>query len=226
MKRIAVIPARGGSKRIPQKNIKFFLEKPIIAYSIETALRSGLFDEVMVSTDDQQIAQTAEKYGANVPFFRSSENSGDFATTADVLLEVLGQYDTVEFDYLCCIYPTAPFISVQSLKESFILLKNNAFETVFPVVQFSYPIQRSLKICNEKVSMVWDEFVTSRSQDLEPRYHDAGQFYWLDVNTFLNKKQLFTDNSGPYIIDEMLMQDIDNETDWKIAELKYKVLHD
>ncbi len=226
MKKLAIITARGGSKRIPRKNIKDFLGKPIIAYSIETALKSGLFDEVMVSTDDDEIAEVAKKYGASVPFMRSNKNSDDFSTTADVILEVLSHYDINEYKYACCIYPTAPFISVQLLNEAFNKLKNDKLDSVFPIVSFGYPIQRSLKMDKDKVCMVNPEFMNSRSQDLEKRYHDAGQFYFLDTKKFLEKNKLFTDNSGAIIIDELQVQDIDNEVDWKLAELKYKLLND
>ncbi|MDA3799810.1 MAG: pseudaminic acid cytidylyltransferase [Kiritimatiellae bacterium] len=221
---ICIIPARGGSKRIPKKNIKDFLGKPIIAYSIEVAVKSQLFDEVMVSTDDKEIAEVAEKYGAVVPFLRSAKNSDDYSTTADVLLEVLKHYGIKKYQYTCCIYPTAPFVSVKSLSESFQQLDKCGFDSVFPVVPFSYPIQRALKVVDDKVSMVWEEHLKSRSQDLDERYHDTGQFYWFNIKTFIEKEQLFTNNSGAYVIDELNAQDIDNETDWKLAELKYKLL--
>lgn len=224
MKNIAIIPARGGSERIPRKNIKNFLGKPIIAYSIEAALESKLFDEVMVSTDDNEIAQVAKKHGAKVPFFRSKKNSDDFATTSDLLLEVINNYNR-EFKNACCIYPTAPFVTPKFFKKAFDVLTNNSFHSVFPIVKYSYPIQRSLQVENGKVSMVWPKHLTSRSQDLEKLYHDAGQFYWFSVTTFLETHKLFTDNSGYIEIDELNAQDIDNETDWKLAELKYKLIH-
>ncbi len=228
MANVAVITARGGSKRIPQKNIKNFRGKPIIAYSIETALESGLFDMVMVSTDDNEIAAVTKKYGAEIPFFRSIKNSDDYSGTADVMLEVLEELlrNNMNFDYACCIYPTAPFISKTNLKKSFDLLKEKKFDSVFPVCSFSYPILRALTINNDgKVTMTWPENLKKRSQDLAPSYHDAGQFYWMDVNSFLKEKKLFTDNSGTIILDELEVQDIDNETDWKLAELKYAMLN-
>ncbi len=223
---IAIITARGGSKRIPRKNIKPFLGKPIIAYSIETALQSGLFKDVIVSTDDAEIAEIAIKYGASVPFMRSNENSNDYAGTADVLLEVVEQLkqNGRNYDNVCCIYPTAPFISTNSLAKAYSLLKEKNYATVFPVCAFSYPVLRSLKIDSDnKVKMNWPENLDKRSQDLEPLYHDAGQFYWANTNLFYKSKKLFTDNSGVIILDELVVQDIDNEVDWKLAEIKYQL---
>jgi N-acylneuraminate cytidylyltransferase len=228
MKNLAIITARGGSKRIPRKNIKDFLGKPIIAYSIETALKSGLFDEVMVSTDDNEIAEVAKKYGAKVPFFRSAETSNDFAGTSDVIIEVLQEYTKFgqKFENACCIYPTAPFISIDTLKNAFNILIDNKFDSVFPVCAFSYPVQRALKMENSKFSMIAPENLNKRSQDLMKTYHDAGQFYWLNVEKFLQKRIIMSDNAGAIVLDELQVQDIDNETDWKLAELKYKLLND
>ncbi len=223
---VAIITARGGSKRIPRKNIKPFLGKPIIAYSIETTLQSGLFKDVIVSTDDREIAEIAIKYGASVPFMRSNENSNDYAGTADVLLEVIEQLkqNGRTYDNICCIYPTAPFISTNSLTKAYALLKEKDYATVFPVCAFSYPILRSLRIDSDnKVKMNWPENLNKRSQDLETLYHDAGQFYWVDTNLFLKSKMLFTDHSGVIILNELEVQDIDNELDWKLAELKYQL---
>ncbi|WP_400080430.1 pseudaminic acid cytidylyltransferase [Winogradskyella sp. R77965] len=198
MSRIAIIPARGGSKRIPKKNIKSFLGKPIIAYSIEAALASNLFDEVMVSTDSEEIAEIAKSYGAKVPFFRSDKNADDYATLVDVLLEVLSSYkaDGYSFDYVCCILPTAPFVSKEKLQEGYKTIIDNDFDSVFPVLEFAYPIQRALQIQNDKVSMVWDTHEKTRSQDLEKRFHDSGQFYWSKTASLLKDKKLFTKNSG------------------------------
>jgi pseudaminic acid cytidylyltransferase len=225
---IAIIPARGGSKRIPRKNIKLFYGKPIIAYVIETAIKSKLFDEVMVSTEDEEIADIAKSYGASVPFMRTNENANDFAGTGDVITEVLMQLkkEGKFFESACCIYPTAPFISLLSLKTTFSLLTQNKYDSVFPICAFSYPILRSL-ILNDKgkVEMKWPEFMNARSQDLPTFYHDAGQFYWLNVESFLKKKLLFSDNSGVFVLNELEVQDIDNETDWALAELKYQLLY-
>lgn len=226
MKNLAIIPARGGSKRIPRKNIKNFLGKPIIAYSIETALNSGLFDEVMVSTDDNEIAEIAKKYGAKVPFFRSEKTANDFAHIAEVIEEVLDTYKLTnnEFENLCCIFSTAPFIKKGRLKEGFELMINNNFDSVFPVLKFSYPIQRALKIENEKVSMILPENFNKRSQDLMPAYHDSGQFYWMKTSEFYKQKRLFAENTGAIILSEMEVQDIDTNEDWEVAEMKYKLL--
>lgn len=226
MSRIAIIPARGGSKRIPKKNIKLFLDKPIIAYSIEAALDSKLFDEVMVSTDDAAIAEIAKIHGATVPFLRSDKNADDYAILVDVLLEVLKKYkeENKTFEYVCCILPTAPFISEKKIQESFSKLVKNNFDSVFPVLEFSYPIQRALQIERGKISMVWNEYETSRSQDLEKRFHDSGQFYWSKTSSLQINKKLFTENSGATVISELEAQDIDTEIDWKLAEIKYKLL--
>jgi len=226
MKRIAIIPARGGSKRIPRKNIKYFCGKPIIAYSIEAALKSNLFDKVIVSTDDQEIAEIAVKYGSKVPFFRSKESSGDFSSTFDVLKEVLGELKSFDedYDYICCIYPCAPLISTKNLLLSYNLLIENKFDSVFPILPFSVPIQRALTYRENKVDFLKRDYSLSRSQDLEKNYHDAGQFYWLNTQICLDKMKIITDNSGGIIISEFEGQDIDNEIDWKLAELKYELL--
>lgn len=228
MNNICVIPARGGSKRIPKKNIKLFLGKPIVAYSIETAISSGLFKEVMVSTDDDNIAAIAKEYGAKVPFMRSAQNANDYATTKDVIVEVLESYQQLglSFDKACCIYPTAPFISTSMLSESLTLLDTKKYDTVFPVSPFGAPIQRALKIEDGKIVMFQPENKDKRSQDLVPAYHDAGQFYWLDINSFLKKKEIFSSNSGAIILEEIQVQDIDTPVDWQIAELKYRLLND
>lgn len=226
MANVAIITARGGSKRIPRKNIKDFLGKPIIVYSIEIALNSGLFDYVMVSTDDDEIAEVAKRYGAEVPFMRSKETADDFTGTAEVVIEVLNDLQKIgkQFDHACCIYPTAPFISKQTIKEAYDLMVTNKFDSVFPVCAFSYPIQRALQIIDSKTSMVWEENLNMRSQDLAPRYHDAGQFYWLNIEAFLKERKLFTQNTGSVVLNELQVQDIDNEMDWKLAELKYNLL--
>jgi pseudaminic acid cytidylyltransferase len=228
MKCIAIIPARGGSKRIHKKNVKEFLGKPIIAYSIELAINSGLFDEVMVSTDDNEIANLARSYGANVPFLRSSQNSDNLATTASVILEVIERYaqSGKQYEQGCCIYPTAPLLTCKRLKEAYNKLINNKFDSVFPVLRYAYPVWISLNMNGAKVSPNWPEHLNSRSQDLAPTYHDAGQFYWFNVERFKEIKQLFTDNSGSIEVCELEAQDIDNQTDWKLAELKYKLSND
>jgi pseudaminic acid cytidylyltransferase len=224
---VAIIPARGGSKRIPRKNIRDFLGKPILAYSIEKALESRLFEEVMVSTDDEEITEVARKYGAKVPFIRSEENADDYASTVDVLVEVLLEYQQrgKYFENGCCIYPTAPLLKSSFLKSGYERLINESFSTLFPVVEFSYPILRSLRLIKKgKVEMNWPEHLESRSQDLPKAYHDAGQFYWFNVEQLLNKKKLFGDNSGSIIIPNTLVQDIDTQEDWDLAEMKAKLL--
>lgn len=228
MKSFAIIPARGGSKRIPGKNIRNFLGKPVIAYSIEMALQSGLFSEVMVSTDDKEIAEIAIKYGASVPFMRSAQNSGDHATISDVLKEVLGEYKNrgQEFELFCCIFSTAPLIRIERLKEAYNLCISGNYDSVFPVLNFGYPIQRGLKMSDGKVSMLWPENLNVRSQDLAPAYHDSGQFYWMKTDAFLKKGAVFTDNSGAIVIPESEAQDIDTEEDWKMAELKWKLFNE
>ena len=229
MKSLAIIPGRGGSKRIPNKNKKDFLGKPIIAYSIETALNSNLFETVMVSTDDDEIEQIAVKLGAVVPFKRSKKNSDDFATTVDVLLEVLEEYENIgkRFDSGCLIYPTAPFITAEQLIKGQSLLQDKKYDCVFPVLPFSYPIQRALKIADEsKMEMYNPENLNVRSQDLETAYHDSGQFYWFNVDAIKSQQKLWTNNSGVMVISELQAQDIDSLDDWKLAELKYRLLNE
>lgn len=226
MRKLAVITARGGSKRIPRKNILPFLGKPIIAYSIEAAINSGEFDEVMVSTDDEEIAQIAIRYGAAVPFLRSSETSNDYATTVDVLMEVLGEYEKrgQNFDILCCIYPTAPFVTDIKINNALEILMNSDADTVLPVVAYSYPPQRSLVVEDGLLTLKFPEYRTSRSQDLEPYYHDAGQFYLMKVDALKENKSIMKGRITPFELPEMEVQDIDNMTDWQIAELKYQFM--
>lgn len=228
MSTLAIITARGGSKRIPRKNIKEFCGKPIIAYSIEAAIGSGIFDEVMVSTDDEEISKIALSYGAKVPFLRSQEQSGDYATTSDVLLEVLDEYEKKgqSFDIGCCIYPTAPFITSDKLKEAGIKFKESDADSLVPVVPFSYPPQRCFVIRENMLSFKYPEYLNTRSQDLEKEYHDAGQFYFFRTKNFKESGNLLLGKVLPMVIDEMEVQDIDNLTDWQIAELKYKLMID
>ena len=227
MSNLAIIPARGGSKRIPRKNIKEFLGKPIIAYSIEAAIQSNLFDEIMVSTDDREIAGIAQQYGAKVPFLRSGENANDFATLADVLIEVVDQYKNIgkTFKNICCVLPTAPLTSHSRIKEAFTKLIDENLESVLPVAEFSYPILRALEFDANKLKMIWPEHLKTRSQDLKPAYHDSGSFYWIKSNALLEQNTLFCKNGSAIVLPETEIQDIDNETDWKLAELKYKLLN-
>jgi N-acylneuraminate cytidylyltransferase len=226
MKTVAIITARGGSKRIPRKNIKPFVGKPIIAYSIEAACQAGIFDEVMVSTDDEEIAAVARQYGASVPFMRSEKTSDDYATTADVINEVVSAYRQKgeEFTYACCIYPTAPFVTAEKLQKSFRLLTESGADSVLPITRFSFPIWRSFKKEGDKVSYNWPEHSLKRSQDLPPAFHDCGQFYFLHLPVFIASPKLVTDNTIGFEVPESEVQDIDNEEDWKIAEIKFGFL--
>lgn len=225
-RRIAIITARGGSKRIPGKNIREFCGKPIIAYGIEAANESHLFDEVMVSTDSPRIAQVAEEYGAKVPFMRSEQASDDYATTSEVIMEVLRRYEEQGqcFDTAVCIYPTAPFVTPEKLREAVDKLEESDSMGVEPMVRFSYPPQRGYVKDGEFAEMKYPEYRDARSQDLEPIYHDAGQFYCLDVEKYMNCEGKMTDGILPIIVSELEVQDIDNEDDWKIAELKYQLM--
>ena len=226
MKKIAIIPARGGSKRIPRKNIRDFFGRPIISYSIDAALRTCIFDEVMVSTDDYEIAEIAKQYGASVPFYRSEEMSSDIAGTVPTLLEVIKEYDKqgIAFEQVCCLYPCAPFVTSERLSEAMNLLNNSDIDCVLPVVKFSYPPQRCLLIRGNKICMQYPEYLHSRSQDLEPLYHDAGQFYCIKTNVLLAQERLFCENTIPIILSESEVQDIDTEEDWIMAEVKYRIL--
>lgn len=234
MAKVAIITARGGSKRIPKKNIKEFCGKPILSYSIAAALGSGLFDEVMVSTDSEEIAEIAETCGAAVPFRRSDAASDDYATTADVLQEVLESYAAVgrQFDVMCCIYPTAPFVTAQKLRAAYDVFVKSDAEMLEPVVAFSFPPQRSFSLKNGLLSYNWPEHVRTRSQDLEPWYHDAGQFYFYRVAAFQQSMQMDDALGGynlrcvPFVLDEMEVQDIDNPLDWLLAEAKYRLLQE
>lgn len=226
MKNLCIIPARGGSKRIPRKNIKPFMGKPIIAYSIEAALKSGLFEEVMVSTDDEEFAEVARQYGAQVPFMRSAVTANDFASTEDVLIEVLDEYKKQgkEFDNICCLYSTAPFVTAERLKEAYQMMIDEKVDAVFTVVAYSYPIQRCLHVVDGKIRMKWPEYQSARSQDLETIYHDAGQFYFGRVSQLHIEKDLWMKNSVPLILPETEVQDLDTMTDWQLAEMKYNLL--
>lgn len=226
MKKLAIITARGGSKRILRKNIKMFLGKPILEYSINAALESLVFDEVMVSTEDEEIGKIALNCGAKVPFFRSEDAANDYATTADVIKEVLEMYQLQGkyFRQVCCIYPTAPFVTGDKLKEAMCLLESEQADSVLPVVAFSFPPQRCVLIQEGKVRPKWPENMKLRSQDLETNYHDCGQFYCMQVKAFLESNQLLMKNTLPLIMSELEVQDIDTEDDWKIAELKYELM--
>jgi pseudaminic acid cytidylyltransferase len=227
MANLVIIPARGGSKRIPKKNVKDFLGKPIIAYSIAAAIKSGLFDEVMVSTDNEEIAEVAIRYGAKVPFLRSNKNANDYATTFDVIKEVISKYQSLNktFDYTCCLYACAPFVTANKLADAFDLLQNKNFDSILPIVAFEFPIQKAFKIDkNNKTAFFFSDFSLTRSQDLNQSYHDVGQFYWMNTNKCIQKKAVITNNTGSIIISELEAQDVDTELDWKLAELKYELI--
>lgn len=222
---VAIIPARGGSKRIPRKNIRAFRGRPMIAWSIEAALACGAFDTVMVSTDDPQIADVARDLGAEVPFLRSAAAADDHATTAQVLLEVLGQYAQagVHFDLACCLYPTAPFVRPQDLVDGRVQLLGSRFNVIMPVAGFSYPIWRSLQRENDgRITLNFPENLNVRSQDLPVAYHDAGQWYWFRIEAFMRDHVLMGADTGSIILPEMQVQDIDTEEDWALAELKHE----
>lgn len=219
---LAVITARGGSKRIPRKNIKEFAGNPMIFYAINAAKKSGIFDEIMVSTEDDEIANIARNLGAKVPFMRSKKNADDFATTSDVLIEVCEKYLLLgmEISNVCCIYPCVPLLEFTTLKlayENF--LKSNA-DMLIPVVRYSFPPQRAFKISGEFLAYNEPQNAMKRSQDLEPLYHDAGMFYFFKLGKFGSDKKI------PFILSEENVQDIDNESDWKLAEIKYKILRE
>lgn len=223
MKNICIIPARGGSKRIPRKNIKPFMGKPIMAYSIEAALESELFDEVMVSTDDNEFAEVARQYGANVPFMRSNATANDHATLSEVIDEVVEMYKAKGhgFDNFCCLLSTAPFVTAEQLQESYRIFIENKFDSLRPVVRFDFPIQRAFRMAEDNtVSFMQPEYMNTRSQDLEKAYHDAGLFYWGTCSVGFKGKKW-----GGYEIDEAVCQDIDTESDWRMAEMKYKILN-
>ncbi len=228
MKNIAIIPARGGSKRIPKKNIKDFLGKPIMAYSIEAALQSGLFEEIMVSTDDKETADVAIKYGAKVPFMRSRGKADDYAGIAEVVIEVIEQYNKTKnkvFDNVCCILATAPFLNSDDLANSFKRWQSSTFDAIFPVVRYSFPIQRAMQFDGKKIKMIWPENLMKRSQDLKPSFHDAGLFYWIKTDALLRVKRIWTNNTTAIEICEQKAQDIDTPEDWKMAEIKYKLIN-
>lgn len=218
---VAIIPARGGSKRIPKKNIKPFLGKPIIAYSIATALESGLFSLVAVSTDCPEIADTALRYGAAIRFMRPAELADDNTPTAPVLLHALDALEQAgeTFAHYCCIYATAPFVTTKYLHLGHEILRARRASTVFSVTSFPYPIFRALQCLPDgRLKILWPQYLSTRSQDLPETCHDAGQFYWGTVEALRREKQLFTANSYPVALPRHLVQDIDTMEDWYTAE--------
>lgn len=226
---IAVIPARGGSKRIPRKNIKQFCGKPMIAWSIEAALHSGCFDQVIVSTDDEEIKEAALKYGATVPFMRPAELANDYAGTVAVIkhaAEWLKEQGSTP-ELICCLYATAPFVSAEDLRkgEQVIRSAKGTADYAFSVTSYAFPIQRSLRITPEgRVQMFYPEHYETRSQDLEEAYHDAGQFYWGTSEAWLAAREVFTEKSLPIYLLRKYVQDIDTPEDWGQAEAMFKTL--
>lgn len=224
MKTIAIIPARGGSKRIPRKNIKIFIDKPIIAYSIEAALKSNIFDEVIVSTDDEEIAAVSREHGAETPFFRPASLADDHATTDDVIRHAITwlRDHNHAVEYLCCIYATAPFICPEYIIEGHQKLINSDKHYAFSITRYPFPIQRALRMdANGKLETFFQHYTSTRSQDLEEAYHDAGQFYWGRAESFLAGEEVYSPQAIPIILPRFMVQDIDTEEDWLQAELMY-----
>jgi N-acylneuraminate cytidylyltransferase len=225
-KRLCIIPARGGSKRIPRKNIRPFFGKPVIAYAIETALHSQLFSKVFVSTDDPEIAMIAETFGADVDFLRSSKSSSDTATTLEVLKEVIQEFESKGggFDEVLCLYPVTPLVTIDHLVLGHRLLQQSFKSVVFPVMEFGHPIWRALEMVGAKGKRIWPEHTSSRTQDLKKTYHDTGQWYWFRTMDLKDKESFNELDASPYIMPEILVQDVDNESDWKMLEMKYQLL--
>lgn len=224
---VAIIPARGGSKRIPRKNIKDFCGKPMIAWSIKAALQSGCFERIIVSTDDEEIAEVALRFGAEVPFIRPEELSGDFVATIPVIKHAIQWLNANQIipDWVCCIYATAPFISANALKNGLTLIQQQDADYAFSVTSYAFPIQRAINVQqNGTVKMFSPEHFNTRSQDLEEAYHDAGQFYWGARTAWLEEKPIFSSESYPVILPRHLVQDIDTPEDWIIAELMFKAI--
>lgn len=227
MRGLAVIPARGGSKRLPGKNVRLFHGRPIMAYSIECALRAGCFDEVMVSTDDETIARVALECGARVPFRRSEVTADDYSTTDDVVAEVLDAYERMgeRFDVIACLYATAPLMRAEHLLTGVRSVQSGECDAAFAMVRYSYPVQRALVVRDGFTVMQHPEHALSRSQDLEPVYHDAGQFYVASVQAFREYGGFWGPRTRGIELSELEVQDVDSATDWALAELKYTLLH-
>jgi len=226
---VCIIPARGGSKRIPKKNIKTFLGQPIIAYSIQTAIHSCCFDKVIVSTDDAEISAISNNYRAITPFVRPRELSGDYTPTIPVNKHAINWLEENEVypDNVCCIYPTAPFLKSETIKNSLNIFEKNNYDYCFGVTNFNYPIQRALLIDEKnRVSMLDSKMYNRRSQDLVDAYHDIGQFYWGKANSFKSELPMFNVNSIGYKVESYLVNDIDTIDDWKRAEIMYQYLKD
>jgi N-acylneuraminate cytidylyltransferase len=224
-----VIPARGGSKRIPRKNIKSFCGQSMIGYSIRAALDSQCFDQVIVSTDDIEIAEVAKSFGAEVPFMRPDELANDYTATIPVIKHAIEWFDEQgqSPEEVCCLYATAPFVTSENIQKAYLQLLKNRAEYCFTATSFSFPIQRAIKINqNSEVSMFYPEHFNTRSQDLEEAYHDAGQFYWGRARAFKDGLSFFSEVATPFILPRYLVQDIDTPEDWIRAESMYRVLQE
>lgn len=225
--KLAIIPARGGSKRIPRKNIKLFCEKPMIAWSIEAALQSGCFDQVIVSTDDDEIAEVARSYGASVPFMRPAELSDDYTGTIPVIRHAIEWANTHgdSVEHACCLYATAPFVSPDDIRRGFDTLNGTDCNYAFSVTSYAFPIQRAIRLDTEgRVEMFNPEHFNTRSQDLEEAFHDAGQFYWGKANAWLQSTVIFGHGSLPVVLPRHRVQDIDTQEDWVRAEWLFKAM--
>lgn len=226
MKKIAIITARGGSKRIPRKNIKEFMGKPMLAYAIEAAQKSQLFDTIMVSTDDEEIALCAKDLNADVPFMRSEATSSDYATTYDVLEEVLLEYQKrgISFDVVCCIYPCVPFLTADLLQKGYQKMVEEKLNAIMPVCKYPAPVEWAMQI--ERGILVPNDPKAQliRSQDLAPKYYDVGMFYFATSNSLLSEKTLCPRKTGGLVVDESQCQDIDSIEDWSMAEIKYTIM--
>ena len=223
--KLAVIPARGGSKRIPQKNIKEFSGRPIIAWAIEAAINSNCFDAVIVSTDDEEIAEVARGCGALTPFLRPAEISNDFATTSEVVRHAIEwmNFSGKKVDKVCCLYATAPFVTQYDIEEGLKLLLEKQCEYVYVATTYDYPIQRALRMSPIGSLIPFDSAgFNNRSQDFPKAYHDAGQFYWAHASTWITKVDIFTERSFPIIVSRENAQDIDEPEDWIFAEKIFK----
>lgn len=227
MSRVAIIPARGGSKRIPRKNVKVFCGKPMIAWSIEAAKASGCFDQIIVSTDDDEIASVAREWGATAPFIRPAELSDDFTGTLPVIhhaVEWLIQ-NYVSVEYTCCLYATAPFVSAEDLRRGLQLIEDTDSSYAFSVTSYPFPIQRAIRITeNGRVAMFNPEQFQARSQDLEEAWHDAGQFYWGAAKAWCEERPIFGEDSVPVKIPRHRVQDIDTLEDWIRAEWLFRTM--
>ena len=225
---LCIIPARGGSKRIPRKNIRNFRGQPMIAWSIQAAQKSGCFERIVVSTDDEEIASISLSFGAEVPFKRPPRLADDYSGTREVVVHAI---DALEDgicvgEDVCCMYATAPFVTEKLLTKTYNIFKKRQYDSLFPAIKYSFPIQRAIKIDNSgKMKMFYPEHISTRTQDLPIAYHDSGQFYWVKAPTILKEKKLWTDNTGILILSELESHDIDTLEDWKIAELKYRILN-